>query len=106
MNRFIYANVFLTDLRTPVGLMFLVLGAILTGYGLLRPADVAPRDPGIQVDAVWGIVICFFGSRWRLREARRRSVSCKLRRFRLILKLWPDHGLAALYVNLTSPIAR
>ncbi len=36
------------DIRIPVAWMFIVMGALLTGYGLLE---------GIAVDLIWGAVL-------------------------------------------------
>ena len=49
------------DLRIPVALMFILLGAILALYGLLAPNDIAPVDLGIRVNLLWGALMCVFG---------------------------------------------
>lgn len=49
------------DLRLPLALMFILLGGILALYGWLAPQDVAPVDPGIRVNVVWGSLMCLFG---------------------------------------------
>jgi hypothetical protein len=36
------------DVRLPAGLMFLVMGALLAGYGLLA---------GVRIDLIWGSVL-------------------------------------------------
>ena len=50
------------DLRIPVAVMFILLGAILALYGLLAPQDVAPVDLGIRVNLIWGALLCLFGA--------------------------------------------
>jgi hypothetical protein len=49
------------DLRIPVAMMFILLGAILAVYGLVAPQDVAPVDLGIHVNLLWGALMCVFG---------------------------------------------
>ena len=49
------------DLRIPVAVMFILLGAILAVYGLLAPNDIAPVDLGIRVNLLWGALMCAFG---------------------------------------------
>jgi len=50
------------DIRTPIALMFGVLGLIVTGYGLLHPNDPAiqERSLGININLWWGIVMLAF----------------------------------------------
>jgi len=47
------------DLRWPIGLMFSLIGVLLTGYG----AATGPSDKslGMNIDLVWGIVLLIFG---------------------------------------------
>ena len=50
------------DIRTPIGLMFAVLGALLVGYGLLTAgSEVYQRSLGLNVNLVWGAVLLAFG---------------------------------------------
>jgi hypothetical protein len=50
------------DIRTPIGLMFAVLGALLMGYGLLTAgSDLYQRSLGLNVNLVWGAVLLAFG---------------------------------------------
>ena len=56
------------DLRRPIGILFLAYGLILIVYGLARPHPVL----GLNVNAVWGVVLALFGSAmltlaWRAR---------------------------------------
>ena len=50
------------DIRTPIGLMFSLLGALLVGYGLLTAgSDIYQRSLGMNVNLVWGAVMLAFG---------------------------------------------
>lgn len=50
------------DLRTPIGLLFTILGALLSGYGLLTAgSDMYARSLGTNVNLGWGAVLLVFG---------------------------------------------
>jgi uncharacterized membrane protein YeiB len=49
------------DLRIPIAIIFILLGAILAVYGLVAPQDVAPVDLGIRVNLTWGVLMFLFG---------------------------------------------
>jgi uncharacterized membrane protein len=49
------------DLRMPVGILFVMMGALLAGYGLLVAAK-APADLGYNLNAIWGAVMAVFGA--------------------------------------------
>ena len=50
------------DIRTPIGLMFSIFGALLVGYGLLtRGSEIYARSGGYNVNLDWGIVLLVFG---------------------------------------------
>lgn len=50
------------DVRQPMGLLFLILGIILTGYGLAAdPAIYARHSLGQNVNLAWGLVFVAFG---------------------------------------------
>jgi len=56
--------------------MFLLLGGILTLYGLFAPHDVGQVDLGFPVNLIWGLVMCLFGAilgsmAWRSRSRSR-----------------------------------
>jgi hypothetical protein len=56
----------LLDIRTPIGLMFLVFGAILATYGAVSDASSWARA-GINVNFWWGLVLLAFGgTMWAL----------------------------------------
>jgi multisubunit Na+/H+ antiporter MnhG subunit len=50
------------DLRIPLGLMFLIVGAMLSLYGLVtRSSDIYERSAGMDINLIWGIVMLAFG---------------------------------------------
>ena len=49
------------DIRLPIGMMFTVLGTLLTGYGLVADRSIFARSLGINVDVIWGSVLLLFG---------------------------------------------
>ena len=49
------------DIRTPVGLMFGIVGLLLVGCGLLGDAALNASSLGINVNLWWGIVMTGFG---------------------------------------------
>jgi len=49
------------DIRIPIGLMFTVIGTLLSGYGLVADRAIFDRSLGINVDLIWGGVLLMFG---------------------------------------------
>jgi len=51
------------DLRIPIGIMFALVGAILTAFGLRTDGNEAlyARSLGINVNLWWGLVMLAFG---------------------------------------------
>ena len=51
------------DLRIPMGLMFSIIGVILTGFGAATngKVDLYSRSLGINANLWWGIVLLIFG---------------------------------------------
>jgi hypothetical protein len=49
----------LLDIRLPVGLLFLAIGAIVAGRGL---APGATAITGLPIDLIWGVVMAAFGA--------------------------------------------
>jgi len=45
------------DVRVPVGLMFAVMGVLLTAYGWLGDQSGYAKSLGINIDLIWGIVL-------------------------------------------------
>lgn len=62
------------DVRLPMGLLFLTLGLILAGYGLIADPEIYARHSlGQNVNLTWGIVFAVFGVAmlWLARRAKR-----------------------------------
>lgn len=53
----------MVDIRIPIGLMFSILGILITIFGLFTKADTAmyQRSLGINVNIIMGIVMLVFG---------------------------------------------
>ena len=51
------------DIRLPMGLMFAIIGAIITVYGLMTQGSeiYASHSLGINVNLWWGLVMFAFG---------------------------------------------
>ena len=49
------------DLRFPIGGMFTIVGALLTGFGLISDTAIYARSLGINVNLWWGLVLLAFG---------------------------------------------
>lgn len=47
------------DIRWPIGLMFTLIGALLTGYGAVNRSG--STSLGININLIWGIVLLIFG---------------------------------------------
>ncbi len=50
------------DIRLPIGLMFLMIGAILGVFGLLSDPAIYQRSLGININLWWGLVMFLFGA--------------------------------------------
>jgi len=48
------------DLRLPIGVFFLIIGALLAVYGAVKP--FSPEGVSLNVDLDWGIVLAIFGA--------------------------------------------
>jgi hypothetical protein len=48
------------DIRWPIGLMFSIIGVLLTGYGVINPAG--SQSLTININLVWGLVLLGFGA--------------------------------------------
>lgn len=49
------------DVRLPIGLMFSVLGLVLSIVGLIQNPTVFQRSLGININLWWGVVMFAFG---------------------------------------------
>lgn len=59
------------DLRKSLAVFFLLLGLLLTGYGLLFPGVRPQVDPGFNVNLIWGLSMDCFGILLLLFHGRR-----------------------------------
>ena len=50
------------DLRLPIGLLFLLLGALLLVYGLVSDPAIYEVSLGVNVNLWWGLVMLLFGA--------------------------------------------
>ena len=49
------------DIRRPIGLLFVLLGLLLVGYGLTGDRSVYQRSLGYNVNVGWGFCLLVFG---------------------------------------------
>jgi hypothetical protein len=47
------------DIRWPIGLMFTLIGVLLTAYGAVNAAG--SQSLGININLIWGVVLLVFG---------------------------------------------
>jgi sulfite exporter TauE/SafE len=47
------------DIRWPIGLMFTLIGALLTAFGAVKKSDSMALD--ININLVWGVILLVFG---------------------------------------------
>ena len=59
------------DVRLPVGVMFAIMGALLTGYGVLGDQAIYGRSLGLNINVIWGAVMVAFGVAMLLLASRR-----------------------------------
>ena len=50
------------DIRLPIACLFLLVGALLIGYGFLGPAPISIVQPPFNVNVAWGAVMVLFGA--------------------------------------------
>lgn len=50
------------DIRLPIGLMFAVLGVLLTIFGIISDKAIYDRSLGININLWWGLVLFAFGA--------------------------------------------
>ena len=48
------------DIRWPIGLMFALIGALLSGFGIVKASDSMSLN--ININLVWGLVLLAFGA--------------------------------------------
>ena len=49
------------DIRLPIGMLFTLLGLLLSGWGLAGDPTSNARSLGYNVNLVWGVVVLAFG---------------------------------------------
>jgi hypothetical protein len=47
------------DIRFPIGILFLIIGALLTIVGAVNPS--ASRSIGVNINFIWGLALLVFG---------------------------------------------
>lgn len=50
------------DLRLPIGLLFSLLGTLLSVVGLTTPESLYQKSLGLNVNLLWGLVMLGFGA--------------------------------------------
>jgi len=52
------------DIRIPIGGLFVLLGLVLTVYGIITKSDAQlyARAEGIDINLWWGVVMMLFGA--------------------------------------------
>ena len=55
------------DIRLPIGLMFSIIGALMSVYGFMSRSDqeLYERSLNININLIWGIFLLIFGA-WML----------------------------------------
>jgi hypothetical protein len=48
------------DIRIAIGSMFLIVGTLLAGYGLLGDKSIYARSLDININLIWGTVLIVF----------------------------------------------
>ncbi len=50
------------DIRIPLGLIFLIIGGIMSLFGLFtRASDLYARSLGVNLNLTWGLIMFVFG---------------------------------------------
>lgn len=49
------------DIRIPIGSLFVILGALLAGYGVFSNPTIYQRSLGININLWWGGALLVFG---------------------------------------------
>ena len=49
------------DIRLPIGILFSLLGVILTAYGALGDTSRYRQSLDVNINLVWGLVLLVFG---------------------------------------------
>jgi hypothetical protein len=49
------------DVRVPIGLLFSVLGVVLTAFGAFSDRAIYQQSLGVNINLLWGLVMLAFG---------------------------------------------
>jgi hypothetical protein len=61
------------DIRLPIGALFVAIGVLLVGYGVLGDHSLYSKSLGINVNLWWGLILLAFGALFVYFGARARS---------------------------------
>lgn len=50
------------DIRVPIGSMFVLMGALLAGYGVFGSHEIYGRSLGLNINMIWGSVLLVCGA--------------------------------------------
>ncbi len=66
----------MVDIRIPIGLMFSILGILITGFGIftVSNAQMYEKSLGINVNIIMGIVMLVFGLIMLLLSVKKKKV--------------------------------
>jgi len=65
------------DIRIPIGLMFGIIGMVLTIFGLMSNQQVYRRSLDININLWWGVVLIIFSALMLMMAWRKK---CKLKK--------------------------
>ena len=66
------------DIRIPLGLMFLITGGLMAGYGLFtRGSAIYAKSLDVNVNLIWGAVMFVFGLATYLMGRRPRRLAAR-----------------------------
>jgi len=61
------------DVRLPAGLMLTTMGVLLAGYGAVGDPAIYERSLGVNINAIWGVVLMIAGGSLLLLARRARG---------------------------------
>ena len=63
------------DIRWPIGLMFSLVGLLMTifGFATRGDAEMYQRSLGINVNLIWGVILLLFGAFMLLMAMRKKN---------------------------------
>lgn len=51
------------DIRYPLGMIFLAIGAVMTVYGIFtRSSAIYVASEGMNINLIWGVIMVLFGA--------------------------------------------